>query len=51
MIVGTITAGMAGWLAVWGTLKIVRLYTFMPFVVYRVVLGVIVLIVAAANWR
>ena len=51
MIVGTITDGMAGWLAVWGTLKIVRLYTFMPFVVYRVVLGVIVLIVAAANWR
>lgn len=51
MIVGTITAGLAGWLAVWGTLKIVRLYTFMPFVIYRVVLGVIVLVVAAANWR
>ena len=51
MIVGTITAGLSGWVAVWGTLRIVRLYTFMPFVIYRVVLGVIVLIVAAANWR
>jgi len=51
MIVGIITAGLSGWLAVWGTLRIVRLYTFMPFVVYRVVLGIIVLIVAAANWR
>jgi undecaprenyl-diphosphatase len=51
MIVGTIAAGLSGWVAVWGTLRIVRLYTFRPFVIYRVVLGVIVLIVAAANWR
>jgi undecaprenyl-diphosphatase len=51
MIVGTVTAGLAGWLAVWGTLRIVRVYTFMPFVIYRVVLGVMVLIVVAANWR
>jgi len=51
MIVGIITSALAGWLAVWGTLRIVRTYTFMPFVIYRIALGVVVLVVAAAGWR
>jgi undecaprenyl-diphosphatase len=51
MIVGIITSGLAGWLAVWGTLRIVRTHSFLPFVVYRVALGVVVLVVAAAGWR
>ena len=51
MIVGIITSALAGWLAVWGTLRIVRTYTFMPFVIYRVALGALVLVVAAAGWR
>ena len=51
MIVGIITSGISGWLAVWGTLKLVRTRSFKPFVIYRVTLGVFVLIVAAAGWR
>ena len=51
MIVGIVTSGIAGWIAVWGTLAIVRNYSFTPFVVYRVGLGVLVLVVAAAGWR
>lgn len=51
MIVGTVTAGLSGWLAVWGTIRLVRTHSLMPFVVYRVVVGVAVLIVVAAGWR
>jgi undecaprenyl-diphosphatase len=51
MIVGIITSAIAGWIAVWGTLKLVRTRSFMPFVVYRVALGVVVLGIAAAGWR
>jgi undecaprenyl-diphosphatase len=51
MIVGIVTSGLSGWVAVWGTLRLVRTHSFMPFVVYRVVLGVLVLLVAASGWR
>ena len=51
MIVGIITSGISGWLAVWGTLRLVRTRSFMPFVIYRVALGVVVLGVIAAGWR
>jgi undecaprenyl-diphosphatase len=51
MIVGVITSFLAGLLAIWGTLHIVRTRSFTPFVVYRVALGVLVLVVAAAGWR
>ncbi len=43
MLIGIVTSGLFGWLAVWGTIKYVRTHTFTPFVVYRVVLGVVVL--------
>ncbi len=51
LIVGIITSCLAGLLAVWGTLKIVRTSSFMPFVIYRIALGVVVLIVAATGLR
>lgn len=51
MLVGIVTSGLAGWLAVWGTIKLVRTHSFTPFVIYRFVLGVTVLVVAAAHWR
>ncbi len=51
MIVGIVTSGLAGWLAVWGTIRLVRTRSFAPFVAYRCVLGVVVLVVAAAGWR
>ena len=51
MIVGVITSAIFGWIAVWGTLRLVRTHSFTPFVVYRVGLGLLVLVIAATGWR
>lgn len=51
MVVGVLTSFVSGWLAVWGTLRLVRTRSFTPFVVYRIALGVVVLVVAGAGWR
>jgi undecaprenyl-diphosphatase len=51
MIVGIITSGISGWVAVWGTLKLIRTRSFTPFVIYRVVLGVVVLLIVATGLR
>ncbi|HWM18875.1 MAG TPA: undecaprenyl-diphosphate phosphatase [Ilumatobacteraceae bacterium] len=51
MIVGIITSGISGWVAVWGTLRLVRTRSFNPFVIYRLGLGLLVLVIAAAGWR
>ena len=51
MIVGIITSGLAGWFAVWGTITLVKTHSFMPFVVYRIGLGVIVLVLVATGAR
>jgi undecaprenyl-diphosphatase len=51
MVVGIVTSGLTGWLAVWGTLRLVRTHSFLPFVIYRVALGILVLVILAAGWR
>ena len=51
MVVGIVTAGVSGWAAVWGTLRLIRTHSFMPFVIYRCVLGLAVLVILATNWR
>lgn len=51
LIVGIVTSCLAGLLAVWGTLKIVRTHSFMPFVIYRIALGVVVLLLVATGAR
>lgn len=51
MAVGIVTSGVSGWLAVWGLLRLVRTHSFTPFVIYRVVVGVAVLVILATNWR
>ena len=40
---GTVAAGVTGFVAVWGLLRLVRTRSFAPFVVYRIVLGLAVL--------
>ncbi len=40
---GIVASGITGWVAVWGTLKLIKTRSFAPFVVYRVVVGVGVL--------
>ncbi|MFZ9442959.1 MAG: undecaprenyl-diphosphate phosphatase [Ilumatobacteraceae bacterium] len=51
MIVGVITAGISGWLAVWGLMRLIRTKSFDGFVIYRVLLGIGVLVVLASGWR
>jgi undecaprenyl-diphosphatase len=51
MLVGVVTSGLSGWVAVWGTLRLVRTRSFTPFVAYRVALGGAVLVIVAAGWR
>jgi undecaprenyl-diphosphatase len=51
MLVGIVTSGVAGWLAVAGLLRYVRTHSFIPFVIYRVVLGVVLLAVAISGLR
>lgn len=48
---GAATSAVTGWVAVWGTLRLVRSRTFTPFVWYRVMVGLGVLAVLATNWR
>ena len=44
---GIVASGVTGWLAVWGTLKLVKTRSFTPFVIYRIGLGVTLLLVYA----
>ena len=44
-------SAVTGWVAVWGTLHLVRTRTFFPFVVYRVLAGASVIAVAATGLR
>ena len=48
---GMAASALTGYVAVWGTLKLVRSRTFAPFVVYRIVVGVAVLLLLATGWR
>jgi undecaprenyl-diphosphatase len=42
MLVGIVTAGLSGWFAVWGTLRLVRTHSFTPFVIYRIAVACLV---------
>jgi undecaprenyl-diphosphatase len=46
-----VASAATGYLAVWGTLRLVRTHSFAPFVVYRVVFGTAVILVALTNLR
>ena len=48
---GIVSSGITGYLAVWGTLKLVRSHSFAPFVIYRLILGTSVLVILATSFR
>jgi undecaprenyl-diphosphatase len=48
---GIVASGVTGYIAVWGTLKLIRTHSFAPFVLYRLVLGVSILLVLATTLR
>jgi len=51
MAVGIVTSCISGLIAVWGTIRLVSSKSLMPFVVYRIAIGVLMLVVLAAGWR
>ena len=51
MIAGIIAAGVSGWVAMCGMIRILRTRNFNMFVMYRVALGFGVLSIAASSWR
>jgi undecaprenyl-diphosphatase len=50
-VVGILSSAVTGYIAVWGTLKLVRSHSFAPFVLYRIVLGAVILGILATSWR
>jgi undecaprenyl-diphosphatase len=48
--VGIVTSALTGYAAVWGTIRYVQTRTFAPFVIYRVVVGVAVIGLAAGGF-
>jgi undecaprenyl-diphosphatase len=48
---GIVASGVTGYIAVWGTLKLIRTHSFLPFVLYRLVLGVSILLLLATTFR
>lgn len=51
MVVGIITSAVSGLAAVWGTIRLVSTRSFMPFVVYRVAIGVLMLALIVTDIR
>ncbi|HWC10638.1 MAG TPA: undecaprenyl-diphosphate phosphatase [Acidimicrobiales bacterium] len=49
--VGAATAAVTAWIAVWAVLSVVRRRSFLPFVAYRVLAGVAVLLLVGSPWR
>lgn len=43
LVIGFFAAAVSGYLAIWGLLKIIEKWSFMPFVAYRIVVGVLIL--------
>ncbi len=50
-VAGMVSSGLTGWVAVWGTLRLVRTRTFTPFVIYRLIVGAGVIVIAASSFR
>lgn len=51
LLAGIVASGVSGWLAMWAMIRMLRTRSFTPFVIYRVVVGVAILGVAASSIR
>jgi undecaprenyl-diphosphatase len=50
-IVGTLAAAVTGLVAIWALLGYVRHGTYLPFVIYRLVAAVLIVLAIASGWR
>ena len=48
---GIAASAVTGYIAVWGTLTLIRTHSFAPFVLYRLVLGTSILLLLATSFR
>ena len=46
---GTLASGITGFIAVWGLLRLIRRTSFLPFVIYRVVVGIGVILLSGVR--
>jgi undecaprenyl-diphosphatase len=46
-----VASAITGYIAVWGTLKLIRTHSFLPFVVYRIIVAVLILLALATTFR
>ncbi|MFH1286309.1 MAG: undecaprenyl-diphosphatase UppP [Candidatus Magasanikbacteria bacterium] len=44
LVLGFMSAGMSGFFAIWGLMKIIRKWSFAPFAIYRVIVGILILL-------
>ena len=51
MLVGIVSAGISGWIAMWSMIRLVRTKSFSLYVVYRVAFGAAILLLVATNFR
>ena len=51
MMVGIVCAGVSGWIAMWSMIRLLRTRSYSPFVIYRCVVGVGILLAVATSWR
>jgi undecaprenyl-diphosphatase len=51
MVAGIISAGISGWIAMWGMIRLLRSRSFTPFVMYRFVAGIAVLTLLSTSFR
>lgn len=51
LVVGVLASGVSGWFAMWSMIRILRTQRFTGFVVYRVAVGVGVLILLSTSFR
>lgn len=51
LVWGVVASGVTGWLAVWATLRLISTRSFTPFVVYRLVVGAGVVVLAVSGLR
>ena len=51
LVVGVVASGVSGWFAMWSMIKILRTRRFTGFVIYRVAVGVGVLLLLSTSFR
>jgi undecaprenyl-diphosphatase len=51
LVAGMVSAGVTGWIAVWVVFRLLRFGSLMPFVIYRVVLGLSILLSLAFGFQ